>query len=251
MTTKYSIVLSNIVAKFLTIFVLIAFLYPTLAIGASVDYYLKIDGVEGESSTKSSAQPTRTGTEATMQTYSSSTSDDTGTSRDIEDNEDEEKKGNVEVQWKVEEGESLESTGVEPDEIDVAADGEPITPDFGILLGGDDDGELTEESQILVSDILLDGMQQADMPTESVSLNYGKIKTTHKQTVKLFGFIPATAVATVEIDAEENVEVKFPLWAALASGKDKEGLAKKVVNVLADILQMKHETVKNAISNVR
>jgi len=35
-----------------------------------------------------------------------------------------ETKGNVEVEWKVEKGESLENTGIEPDEIDVSAEAE-------------------------------------------------------------------------------------------------------------------------------
>ncbi len=123
---------------------------------ASVDYFLEIDGVEGES-----AAP---GIEP----------DDI----DVQVEQEAKKKGNVEYNWKVEEGQKNTVPGVEPDEIDVKLEDEqagklnvaagdvngdgrdteekpldvanpkdpqPVMPDFSILLGGgldeDDDGD--------------------------------------------------------------------------------------------------------------
>ncbi len=50
------------------------------------------------------------------------------------------KKGNVEYNWKVEEGEKLEQTGVEPDEIDFMGENEQTT-NFGVLLEGNSDDD--------------------------------------------------------------------------------------------------------------
>lgn len=167
------------------------------------------------------------------------------------------KKGNVEYEWKVEEGEKgAPNPGVEPDEIDVADDDEPITPDFGILLGGGppaggDDGEEAAESRAAIAEILMEGMQEAGAPTESISLNYEKIKAKVVQPVKLFGFIPLSADATIEIDAEQNVKVQFPWWAAFATGKDGETLGQKVFTALSNVLKTKHDTIKNSIGNIR
>lgn len=198
------------------------------------------------------------------------------------------KGGNVEFEWKVEEGESTpgvepdeidaqadpqeasvdyflkiegvegestENAGVEPDEIDVVADGEPLMTNFGILLGGDeggDDGEeLTEEQLATVAGILLEGMQEEGAPAETLSLNYEKIKTTTKKEVRLFGFIPVSVDASVEIDQQNDVKVKFPWWAFLATGKDADALGEQIVTSLSNVLKTKHDTVKNAIGNIR
>lgn len=232
----------------------------------STDYLLEIGGVEGES--------TKGGTAS-----SAAASQPKGN------------KGNVDFNWKVEEGESApgvepdeidaqddpqeastdyllklggvegESTkgnvpGVEPDEIDVATDPEPLTPDFGILLGGgsssgDDEEGLTEEQQSEVAEILLQGLQEQGAPAETLSLNYEKIKTRATQLVKFLGFIPMTISATVEIDAEEQVKVKFPWWSFLVSGKDGDSLGQQIFTSLSNVLKTKHDTVKNAINNVR
>lgn len=154
------------------------------------------------------------------------------------------------------EGESTKNQvpGVEPDEIDVAADPEPLTPDFGILLGGeseDDPESLTEEQQTAVAEILLQGLQEEGAPTETLSLNYEKIKTTTKQSVKLLGIIPMEIEATVEIDAEEQVKVKFPWWSFLVSGKDSDALGQSIFTSLSNVLKTRHDTVKNAIGNIR
>ena len=161
-------------------------------------------------------------------------------------------KGKVEYDWKVEEGES--APAIEPDEIDVADDSEPITPDFGILLGGGgggiDDDE-AEEGRAAVADILLQGMQEAGMPAENVSLNFEKIKTKVSQPLKLFGIFPMSAAVTVEIDAEERVQVRFPWWAFLASGKQGDALGERVVSAISNVLKTKHDTIKNSIGNIR
>jgi len=239
-------------------------LAPFVPAQAAADYYLKIDGVEGE--TKTSAAPTRaeTGTSREEGSVTTSPTTETGSvaapatdpqeaSLDafikIDGVEGEsEKKGNVEVQWKVEEGESARpgSEGLE-----IAAEAEALTPDFSILLGGgSDDDESAREARSRVADILLQGMQEGDMSAEQVSMNFEKITTRVRQGLKLFGLIPVSALATVEIDAEERVTVKFPWWAFLASGKDAS-LGERVFTTLSNVLTAKHDTVKNAINNVR
>lgn len=159
-------------------------------------------------------------------------------------------KGKVETGWKVEEGEKAAVPGVEPDEIDVNVDPEPVTPDFSILLGGGGT-ESSAEGEAKVAEILLQGMQEADMPAEQVSLNYGKIKTKIAQPLKLFGFIPVSVSAEVEIDVDRNVKVRFPWWSFLATGKDEAGLGSRVFTAVSNVLKTKHDTVKNSINNVR
>lgn len=199
------------------------------------------------------------------------------------------RKGNVEVNWKVEEGESApgvepdeigvmedpeeastdyllklggvdgESTkntvpGVEPEEIDVAVNPQPLTPDFSILLGGgSDSGEseaLTEAQQSAVAEILLQGMQEQGAPAETMSLNFEKIKTTSKQQVKLLGFIPVNVDVTVEVDAEGEAVVSYPWWGFLAAGKD-DSIGETILTALSTVLTTKHDTIKNAIGNIR
>lgn len=169
------------------------------------------------------------------------------------------KKGNVEYEWKVEEGESAPPANTGFDRVDAPSDPQPITPDFSILLGGgggggsdDDEGdELTEETRSAVADILLKGMQEEGAPSETLSLNFEKIKTTAKQSVKLFGFIPLSITATVEIDADGNAEVSYPWWSFLVGGKDGDSLGKSIVASLSNVLKTKHDTIKNAIGNIR
>lgn len=177
---------------------------------ASTDAYLKIKGVDGEST---------------------------------------EKKGNVEYEWKVEEGESA-TKGIEPDEIDVMADGEPLTPDFGILLGGEESEERTQ-GLLRAQAVLLENAKASDQAIESVSLNYEKISTRVKHEVRVFGFIPATVEATVDIDAEQNVKVTFPWWTFLATGKNSDEIGDRVFATISNVLKTKHDTVKNSINNVR
>ena len=143
---------------------------------ANVDYYLKIEGVDGESSasseTRSQPELQRTNNERLRESSTSSArsvevviddgnqetregrteynrKDEEGEalqSAGIEPDEinfnsgavPEERKGKVEYNWKVEEGEKLESAGIEPDEIDFKSESETTT-NFGVLLGGTDD----------------------------------------------------------------------------------------------------------------
>ncbi len=129
--------------------------------------------------------------------------------------------------------------GVEPDEIDVAVDPEPLMPDFGILLGGGgaSDEAKKEENRLLISDVLLKEAQAKGKPVEQVSMNFEKIKVKVRHSVKLFGFIPVDTSADVEIDAEEKVEVHFPWWSFLASGKQKEEIGQDILTTLADIIR--------------
>lgn len=190
------------------------------------DAYLKIDGVEGEAgnTASSSASP--------------------------------KPKGNVEYEWKVEEGESAAVPGVEPDEIDVAVEAQPLTPDFSILLGGgggstDDREDLTESQRSAVTEILLQGLADQGAPAETLSLNYEKITTKATQDVRLFGFIPVVIRAEVSVNGKGDTEVSYPWWGFLASGKDAGALGDRMYEALWRVLQTKHDTIKNAIGNIR
>lgn len=189
---------------------------------ASADYYLKIDDIKGESS---------------------ESKESTSTSKS---------KGKVEATWKVEEGEALQGAGIEPDEIDFASSSEPLMTSFGVLLGGsdsNDDGEETEEEKEQaeahrseVAKIVLQTLQEDEVPVETFSLNYEEIKAEVKQELKLFGFIPVSTRATVQIDAEDNIKVRFPWWAFLASGKDSDNLGQSIFNALSTVLRTKLNT---------
>lgn len=232
---------------------------------AATDYYLKIEGVEGESTSAGTAAPVRavrattTPTEAKgnveygWKVEKGESIETTGIEPDDIDasNSDEsEAKGNVEYGWKVEEGEKLETTGVEPDEIDFMGEGEPLTTNFGVLLGGgSDDGD--EEGKEAALEIILKGAEEEGAPMEQISLNYEKIEAKLAQSVKLFGFIPVMVKADVEIDSENQVKVRFPWWAIFAAGDDGEALGEKVFTALSNVLKTKHNTIKNSIGNVR
>lgn len=176
---------------------------------------------------------------------------------DIKGESEEDEKGNVEMEWKVEEGEKG-APGVEPDEIDYDESVELMT-NFAILLGGSDDTDEEdpkdeeEQAQGLerAAEVLLVNAQASEQAIESISLNFEKISTRVKHEVKLFGVIPSQAKATVEIDADGKVTVKFPWWVAFASGKDSDALGDKIVEVLSDVLKAHHDTIKNAIGNIR
>ncbi len=171
-----------------------------------------------------------------------------------ESEEEARKKGNVEYGWKVEEGEKLEDTGVEPDEIDIADDTQPTTPDFSILLGGGSDDEedaVPEDRRSEVAQIVLAGLREEGIPAEGVALGREKIETKVVERIKLFGFIPVSATAEVEITATNEVSVKYPWWSFLASGKKKTTLGIEISSAIEGVLESKHDTVKNSINNVR
>jgi|GEM_PF-3460997 len=189
---------------------------PTKPQEASGDVFMKIDTIEGESS--------------------------------------EPKKGNVEMEWKVEEGESAAPKGT-ADYLDDDSDddGVPITPDFSILLGGggSDDDKAEEEKRGKVADILLQGAQEQGAPVESVSLNFEKIKTKVKQPVKLLGLIPVSARATVEIDANGKADVSFPWWAVFASGKERSEVAEQTLQTISNVLKTRHDALKSVLNTIR
>jgi len=187
---------------------------------AQFDAFIKIDGVDGESKK--------------------------GTSSGA--------KGNVDYSWKVEEGESLKTKGVEPDEIDVASNAQPITPDFSILLGGGDgsasSSEETEKNRSKIAEILLNGAKEEGAPVEQLSINYEKIKTKVRHEVKLFGIIPISTVADIEIDASARAKVSFPWWAFLASGKNEEKLGQQIVETISSVLQ-KNQALTDGLLLIR
>lgn len=244
---------------------------------AQAAVFIKYDDIEGES-TKSAPTPTTLKIDAVQASTTQTTPGATGIATpedpqkgqvdaylEIEgvEGESTEAKGNVEYEWKVEEGESAPlrpqritpkpTPGIEPDEIDFMGDDEPNATNFGILLGGgsDDSDKDAAKNREEVAQILLEGAQAEGAPVESLSLNYEKIKAKVAQPVKLLGFIPVTAKATVEIDAQERVKVRFPWWAILAGGKDSEGVGERTFTTLSNVLKTKHDTVKNSINNIR
>ena len=253
---------------------------------ASVDMFLEIEGVKGESKDdpkKGSAAP-------------SETVIDGGTIK----GETAKKGGNVEFEWKVEEG---ESGPVRPAIGDITGDGQSLTPDFSILFGGGDDDDCEDggkdgcgddrcakgdndcddsdkdgypnsdnsqraggaehskdvfvnnadpaAARAAIAELLLKGAQEAGAPIESLSLNFTKIEMKARQDAKLFGIIPFVVKATVEIDADSRVKVKFPWWSFLVSGTDPDTLGQTISNSVSNVLKTKHDTVKNSIGNIR
>lgn len=225
---------------------------------ASVDAFLDIKGVEGES---------------------------------------EKKKGNVEIQWKVEEGEK--APGVEPDEIDVAAQGASQDRGSGEVQGnavsvsavevrGWDPKQKQEflatvkaHAQVQSGEDLENfakGVLLENENMEEISLNFEKIKLKHRASGKLFGFIPVSFTETVEIDpateAAGRIKVKFP-WYAFFIAKDVSaeeieaeigmnekwmkgdnenwnfGAQAEIITSVSNILKTKHETAMNSIRNMK
>lgn len=220
------------------------------AYAASTDYLLEIDGVKGESS----AKPTTTA--PTRLTPSTST----------------EEQSKPEVEFKVEKGEALQNTGVEPDEIDFKAtdDGEQekkggkgnveygwkveegekaARSNFAVLFGAGN--EISEQQRSEVASILLAGLAEGDRPAETLSLNYEEIKMSTKQSLKLFGFIPVSALVNVEVSKDMQTQVSYPWWAFLASGKDKTGLSSYVVNTLLEVMSEKTLEISKVVNRAQ
>lgn len=235
--------------------------------GAAVDVFIKIPDIDGESTESDGVEPDEIDLKADPEEAGADVfikipdiDGESEEARGIEPDEidaqadPQEASGDYFFKLGGVEGETTKGNvpGVEPDEIDVAADPQPLTPDFGVLLGGGDaDDRPSEENLMEAADILLAGMKEQGAPAETMSLNYEKIKTTARQSVKLFGFIPMTVVATVEVDAQGGVEVAYPWWAFLATGKDADSLGTRIVTALSNVLKTKHDVLKNAIGNVR
>jgi hypothetical protein len=161
----------------------------------------------------------------------------------IEGDTGEAKKGNVEYNWKVEEGEKGAVEGVGDVKANTA---QPITPDFSILLGGggstddaefkggvsvaagDVNGLTEEEKEIFLQAVKMHAqvtsgkglenfahgvlVQNASM--EEIALNFEKIKMSHRAQAKLLGFIPISIKEQVEVESEGEtlgkVRVKMP-----------------------------------------
>lgn len=209
------------------------------AYAASTDYYIKIPDIDGES-TESSSAPTTS-----------------ATARVVPGADGQEK---PQAEFKVEEGEAVRSTGVEPDEIDSKASGDSreeqkgnvetewkvekgesaLHSNFAVLLdssrGGDEGSEQTIEE---LEGIVKQGLEEQGQPVETLSLNFDKVKAKTKHKVKLFGFIPVNATVDVEVDRTLQTSVHFPWWTFLASGKDKTGVGASFVDTLMEAINSK------------
>ncbi len=236
------------------LFFVLALVMAFGAAEAQAAYYLELGGVEGESSSATGALQVEATVVATSTPARASTN--TSSSLEVSTQSGEEKKGNVEMQWKVEEGTKATTQGVEPDEIDVSVSQENAT-NFGVLLGGGSDDDTEEEKAERMKgleraqEVILENARASDQAIESISLNFEKITTRVRQEVRLFGFIPIETTATVDIDVSEKVTVTFPWWAIFASGDDQDAVRDRVLTTLSNVLKTKHDTIKNAIGNIR
>lgn len=162
--------------------------------------------------------------------------------------------GSVDVFMEIEGVKGETTKGAEPPSppLEVAPEPAGLTPDFSILLGGgSSDDEESAAGRRHAANILLQGAQEEGLPAESISLNYEKITAKVGAPVKMFGIIPATVTATVEIDTVLRVRVRYPWWTFLATGRDDVALGERVFTTLSNVLKTKHDTIKNAIGNVR
>lgn len=212
---------------------------------AGTDYLLEIDGLKGESSagTGSSAPEPKNvqapepdgATEAGYLKIGDIKGEATETSS--------KKGGKVDASWKVEEG---TKAAAQPEPMLLNGDrSEPITPDFGILLGGDGDAndEAMQEARNKAAEVLLKSARDGGVPLETLALNFGKITAGIHHTVNLFGFIPVSAPTTVEITAMGEPRVQFPWWAFLASGKQSSELGNGVARSILDLYLGNQELV--------
>lgn len=190
------------------------------------------------------------------------------------------KSGNVEFEWKVEEGESTKK----PKEIivvgsqvrgwDVKTKEEIIgvAPSSPSMVTTDEDLALFVTAGALKTEVV-----------EDVSLNYKKIKISAAVPAKLFGFIPSTIATTLIVerdaanDAYGRVKVQFPWWHVLTTKLVSEKTIQSLYNeeeqragsviatatqntqgelarqfqTLSNIMKTMHDTAKNAIQNIR
>ncbi|MEX0931208.1 MAG: hypothetical protein WDZ88_00495 [Candidatus Paceibacterota bacterium] len=136
-------------------------------------------------------------------------------------------------------GESRENKGIEPDEIDISVDDSRRATNFAVLLGGGNDGgeeEPSEERRSEVAKNVLVGLRERGIPAEGMSYDSERIETKVSNRIRLFGFIPITTQATVEIDSNAEVSVRYPWWSFLASGKRKSELGTEVSTNLSAVL---------------
>lgn len=221
------------------IVLLMAFVLSPVAYGAT-DSYLKIGGVEGDSTRAPSRGTTTTSDIATPKDGQEAQVD---VFLKIEGVEGEANKDDTNNKYKETEEEKKIQLGENA-----------LATEFAILVGETDE-ELAElaKNRTKIIILLKDGMEEEGTPVEEIRLNFEKIKTNIiievKREIKFLGVIPINAKAEVDMNTTGKVKVKFPWWAFLASGKNKEELGGKVFSTLSNVLKTKHDTVKNSIGN--
>ncbi len=222
---------------------------------AGADYLLEIDGVKGESKSEPVPAPTPAASQSKIEALPIKQGAQEGTGAAPAN--------------------SIKSSPSAPaadkghkNEIEILSNSvnpEPLMPDMSILLGGGGGDEaaggvnvasgdvngLTDEQRTNVAEILKQGLMEEGAPVENVSLNFEKVSVTLTHPLKFLGVFPVQASAQADINAAGEVSVRFPWWAFLASGKDTDALASGVQSALTNVLKTKHDTVKNAIGNIR
>lgn len=206
--------------KFITGAASAAVLISASVASAQTDAYIKIDGVEGEASARSelgvTAQPNATSSA----------------------------KGNVEVNWKVEEGEKAEEadTGTHVGGGGGGAGKVQMNTSASMRGGisvaaGDVNGLTAEEKATFLTAVkthaqvrsgqdlenFAKGVLVAHESIENVSLEEKKIVVAQRTQAKFLGFFPISYVQEVEVETaaetSERVKVRFPWFAFLLSGK--------------------------------
>lgn len=260
-------------------------LFPASLAFAATDYFLKIDGIKGESvDTREVDAAVRVAAPAGVPAVidaSITTSDkpsesaatgvepdeidvrvqldanqmagvereEIGVRTDTPDTSEKKSGGKVEATWKVEEGENA----VVMDSNELRAKEERRATNFGILLsgGGDTEGVEGGDHRSEMAKIVLAAAQESNMPMESISLNYQKMDVVWNKEVRLFGFVPVTVPAHVEVDSQVQVKVRFPWWTLFASGKNSDAFGQSVADAIADIVESRHDTLMSVIQNIR
>jgi hypothetical protein len=186
---------------------------PTEPQAASTDYLLKIEGVDGETKDESASAS------------------------------------------KVEALSIKQSVGAEAGKMnqeDISAkptDPAPLTPDFSILLGGGTSEEDSSRRE-KIAQILLAGARAEGAPVEQISLNFEKIHAKMSHVVMLFGFIPVTTSAQIDVDAHANAEVHLPWWTIFAK-TDKQQLANGTVTLLGDVMAASEDALTDGLLIIR
>lgn len=281
-----------LVVSSLSLLVLLTFFLSLGSVhAASTDYFLKIDGVDGE--TKSTAEVKTTdiqvspyrpapveeakptpGVEPDEIDY---TDDDDGNGLTPDtavllgggSDDAEAKKGNVDYGWKVEEGENISVSAVEVRGWDPEQKQEFLqeVKTFAELQSGQD-------LENFAKGVLLE-----DENIKDIEFRTNGLEVAYKATGKLLGFIPHTFTERVVAEGEDGqdieVKVKLPWYSFLLSpdvdpneiANEAKKKHKEVIHIeswsfgasnagtflviLSDILQTKHDTAKNSIGNVR
>lgn len=268
---------------------LAAVLAVALAAPAHAAYYLKVEGVEGESSATASVST------QVAATSSVSTGSSTSTMHKVDAIKIEARVSpsgtTVEVPVRaVEASPAIVQynetdldflTGVSVKRGDTTADVE-ITVDGATVRGWDPKvkQEITAAAKASVRTdaelaVLAAATAASDTAVESISLNFSKIEWNYRTQGRLFGFlsVPLRKTITVELNpvASERVKIKYPWYAFLTSVdvpqedlttdvdaevRGEADLASfeaqaRVFTAVSNVLKTKHDTAKNSINNVR